>query len=256
MFRLYISPLPTEHCGIMSSQYYLIVVIPDQEPISYSISGEKMTLGRAPDNDIQLLVAEISTHHCEFTRGEDGYQIIDVGSSNGTRVKGQSITNGRVFLNDRDMILLGETIPSYFVCLEEGAEINPQEILQSIEEKDEEKEIKEAAPAVVAAPKLPTFKAVAPTADPTPVDEAQSGASTVVLKKIPSLKAVPHVAAKIEEEKEAAVPAPAVVGKVPPLVAKKEAPKIKLPGQSAPAVKKLPIRKLPKISLPKKPGES
>lgn len=254
MFRLYFPAVPIEDWRVMSSQYHLIVVIPDQEPISYSITGEKITLGRAPDNDIQLLVAEISTHHCEFSKGGDGYQIIDVGSSNGTRVKGQSITNGRVFLNDRDMILLGETIPSYFVYLEEGAELNPKEIIQSIEEANEEKEVREAAP-VLKAPKLPTFKPAAPTADATQVEESQSGASTVVLKKIPSLKAVPHVAAK--KEAAPAIAAPVVAGKVPPVAKKKEAPKLKLPQQQdAPAVKKLPIRKLPKLSLPKNPGES
>ncbi len=237
----------------MSSQNYLIVAIPDEEPISYSISGEKLTLGRAPDNDIQILVAEISTRHCEFSKVGDGYQIIDVGSSNGTRVKGQSIANGRVFLNDEDMILLGETVPAYFVCLEEGMEPNPREILESIEKGLEEKEAQIAAPAV-GAPKLPTFKPAVPTADPTQVNEAESGASTVVLKKIPSLKAVPHVAAKKEDGP--AIPAPVVGGKVPPLASKKEAPKLALPEQPPAGVKKLPIRKLPKLNLPKNPGES
>jgi len=105
----------------MSSQHFLIVALPDQEPVSYLVSGEKVTLGRAPDNDIQILVREVSTRHCEFSRAGDGYQLIDVGSSNGTRVKGQSITNGRVFLNDREMILLGETVPTYFVVVEDAA---------------------------------------------------------------------------------------------------------------------------------------
>ncbi|MEO0414340.1 MAG: FHA domain-containing protein, partial [Verrucomicrobiota bacterium] len=96
-------------------EHHLIVAIPDKEPINFSVSGDEMTLGRAPDNDIQVLVREVSTTHCKFVLSEGEYHLEDLGSTNGTKVNDQSIKNGRTHLNSHDIIILGETTPCYFV---------------------------------------------------------------------------------------------------------------------------------------------
>ncbi len=227
----------------MASQHYLIVALPGEEPISYTITGDKMTLGRSPDNDIQVLVHEVSTKHCEFSSVAGGYQIIDVGSSNGTRVKGQSITNGRVFLNHRDTILLGETVSAYFVTVDENEEVDPKATIESIENGEEEK--KEEEPAK---PKLPTFKAAKPLKAPTAVSDEQSGASTVKLQKLPSpaKKAVPSlkppsVKKEAPAAEKSAEPSKAITPK------KLTAPNAE---KSEPAAEPKSVAETPKLAVP------
>ncbi len=49
------------------------------------------TLGRASDNDIVLEGGEVSRHHARLERNGHHLHVIDLGSTNGTRVNGQSI---------------------------------------------------------------------------------------------------------------------------------------------------------------------
>ncbi|MDF1816016.1 MAG: FHA domain-containing protein, partial [Verrucomicrobiales bacterium] len=107
----------------MASSFHLLVAIPEKDPVSYSLSGDTVSVGRSPANDIQILVREISTSHCEFTATESGYQINDKGSTNGTKVNDRSVKEP-VELHTRDVILLGETVPTYFIVAEEGADID------------------------------------------------------------------------------------------------------------------------------------
>ena len=161
----------------MASTFHLIIAIPEQEPVCYAIQDEVVTIGRSPENSIQVLVREVSTKHCELVGYEDGYEIVDLGSSNGTRVKGQGIRNGRVFLNHHDKIILGETVPAYFVVSEEGERFSVRKTISEVERIEAEKvaaATQEEAPPESAAP--------APVAA-TQATSAQSGASTQVLKK-------------------------------------------------------------------------
>lgn len=161
----------------MASTFHLIIAIPEQEPVCYAIQDEVVTIGRSPENSIQVLVREVSTKHCELVGDEEGYEIVDLGSSNGTRVKGQGIRNGRVFLNHHDKIILGETVPAYFVVSEEGERFSVRKTISEVERIEAEKvaaATQEEVPAENVAP--------APVAA-TQATSAQSGASTQVLKK-------------------------------------------------------------------------
>jgi hypothetical protein len=52
----------------------------------FVLDGESTKLGRHPDSDIFLDDITVSRRHAAITRGEDGYEVADVGSLNGTYV--------------------------------------------------------------------------------------------------------------------------------------------------------------------------
>jgi|LakMenEpi03Aug12_release.lakeMendotaPanAssembly.Ray.scaffolds.fasta_scaffold02752_3 two-component system NtrC family sensor kinase len=63
------------------------------------------TLGRDPNNPIQLQDTEVSRRHAEVQKvNENEYQIIDLGSSNGTFVNGRRITEEMIRSGDRIQI--------------------------------------------------------------------------------------------------------------------------------------------------------
>ncbi|GAB5558936.1 MAG: hypothetical protein SynsKO_05830 [Synoicihabitans sp.] len=68
-------------------------------------SENETRIGRSRDNSVVLSTKAISRHHAVITAEEGGFVITDLGSTNGTRVNGASITSGR--LGDGVLIELG-----------------------------------------------------------------------------------------------------------------------------------------------------
>lgn len=99
----------------------LIVSIPDSEPTTFELRGDRVGLGREVDNQIQVNSGAVSSCHCEFRKTDAGYQIADLDSTNGTRVNGKKITAQA--LADGDRILLGETVAVHFVELAVGQSV-------------------------------------------------------------------------------------------------------------------------------------
>jgi len=66
---------------------------------------ERVTVGRARNNDIVIRSAKISKIHSVFTKVEEGYVVEDVGSVNGTAVNGALLKKGeRMPMNDGDVV--------------------------------------------------------------------------------------------------------------------------------------------------------
>ncbi|HEY0003501.1 MAG TPA: FHA domain-containing protein [Pyrinomonadaceae bacterium] len=66
----------------------------------------QLTIGRAPDNDIQLDGLQISNHHARVINSNGSVAIEDVGSTNGVYINGVRITARRV-IQDRDVVQIG-----------------------------------------------------------------------------------------------------------------------------------------------------
>ncbi|MGI9242207.1 MAG: FHA domain-containing protein [Verrucomicrobiales bacterium] len=99
--------------------YSLIVTIPDEDPTLYELRGERVGVGRELDNQIRLQLTQVSSSHCEFRRLEGGsYEVVDLDSTNGTRVNGKVIE--KQALSDGDRLLIGELVAAHFVELAEG----------------------------------------------------------------------------------------------------------------------------------------
>ena len=62
--------------------------------------GATLVVGRAPTSDIPVIDPTISRRHAEIQSGDDGVQVRDLGSSNGTFVNGTRIETGTVRAGD------------------------------------------------------------------------------------------------------------------------------------------------------------
>lgn len=257
----------------MSSQEFsLIVQVPDQEPTRHDLTGDSITIGRGPDNGIQVLVSEVSVKHGEFKAEGGGYRLVDVGSTNGTAVNGSQINSDGVELTPMDKVVLGKTINAYYVPKAVLESTPIAELIQSIDSASpaaaekpatEPVAVKAATPGA-AQPGPAQPKPAAPGA-PTPVkpavalpaQAAAEGATTVRLDQVkpgggpvaPKLPTAPKPGGA-----PAAPAAPAAPGGGPPAPGG---------GPAAPKpVAPIPLKRpgaggapSPSIPLPKKPGE-
>jgi pSer/pThr/pTyr-binding forkhead associated (FHA) protein len=63
------------------------------------------TIGRALDNDVVLTDAEVSRHHARIEYRNGAFEVVDLGSTNGTSVNGLPIS--RAQLQDGDVVSFG-----------------------------------------------------------------------------------------------------------------------------------------------------
>ena len=68
-------------------------------------------IGRLPDCAVPLSDAQVSRHHAEIRSANGGFQVVDLGSTNGTQVNGVKITSQD--LRDGDVITVGNTTIVY-----------------------------------------------------------------------------------------------------------------------------------------------
>lgn len=72
----------------------LVVLTQSQAGRSCDLTGERTTVGRVEDNAFQIAEPSVSSHHCEILlRGSD-IVVKDLGSTNGTFINGEKITEG------------------------------------------------------------------------------------------------------------------------------------------------------------------
>jgi ABC-type multidrug transport system ATPase subunit len=90
---------------------YLKLQWPNGNTSYFSMNKESVRLGRDPDNDLifpQRLLF-ISKHHAEFVRTESGFCLIDLDSTNGTRVNNQYLEPGiPTRLTNQSVIRIGD----------------------------------------------------------------------------------------------------------------------------------------------------
>jgi pSer/pThr/pTyr-binding forkhead associated (FHA) protein len=80
---------------------------------SYQV-GRGLSLGRSFSSDVTLYDISCSLEQCRIERTCESYQIIDIGSTNGTRVNGVSLVAGRPHpLRDGDRLRMGDTLLSF-----------------------------------------------------------------------------------------------------------------------------------------------
>ena len=77
--------------------------LPERE---FELGKASVTLGRATTNDIILDSARVSRSHARLECGPSGCEIVDLGSSNGTRLNGLPVK--RVRLDPGDIVSIGE----------------------------------------------------------------------------------------------------------------------------------------------------
>ena len=70
---------------------YLLVYQGDELKEQRELAAEKVTIGRAKDNDIILAASGVSGHHAAIERKGEAYVLVDSGSANGVFVDGKRI---------------------------------------------------------------------------------------------------------------------------------------------------------------------
>jgi chromosome segregation ATPase len=70
------------------------------------VLGRKTTIGRTPDNDLQIDASFVSRHHAVLLLTGQQTVIEDLNSTNGVLVNGQRVT--REILNDGDQVMIGK----------------------------------------------------------------------------------------------------------------------------------------------------
>jgi pSer/pThr/pTyr-binding forkhead associated (FHA) protein len=75
----------------------------------FELGTTRLSIGRAPDNQLVLTDTQVSGYHAEVLPEGEGYSIIDLGSSNGTFVNGYRLTpNVPRILNPNDQLQFGQ----------------------------------------------------------------------------------------------------------------------------------------------------
>jgi pSer/pThr/pTyr-binding forkhead associated (FHA) protein len=68
---------------------------------SHRATDHAIRLGRSPDNDVILRDPATSGHHARLERRGDQFWIVDLGSTNGTMVNGESVQEKQLSHGDR-----------------------------------------------------------------------------------------------------------------------------------------------------------
>lgn len=81
------------------------LLLPDGQ--RFVLDAEPVRIGRHPDSEILLADPKASRHHAEIRAQGDGFVVVDLGSTNGTRVNGLVV--GEHVLVDGDDLAFGST---------------------------------------------------------------------------------------------------------------------------------------------------
>lgn len=74
-----------------------LVMNKGKKTLSFDIEGAAISIGRSPDNDIQIRDSYISRNHFVLWKSGRRYLLKDLGSGNGTFVNGHRISPGVTF---------------------------------------------------------------------------------------------------------------------------------------------------------------
>jgi hypothetical protein len=108
----------------VSAENYQLVVRRGPKPGQvYPLLAPTVTVGRDPMSDIVLNDPEVSRYHAQLVETADGYEIHDMGSTNGTYVAGKRLGDEPVLLKAGQDVAFGSGI---FLMVEMvGDETNP-----------------------------------------------------------------------------------------------------------------------------------
>lgn len=85
----------------------LVIVLPGEPPRVIPLAGPSTTIGREPENEVQLDLPDVSRRHCRVEAlPQGGHRLLDLGSKNGTFLNGRQVQ--AMALEYEDRIRVGE----------------------------------------------------------------------------------------------------------------------------------------------------
>jgi pSer/pThr/pTyr-binding forkhead associated (FHA) protein len=100
----------TEDTAVSEINYQLVVRKGPKPGQVFPLASPSISLGRDPMSDITLSDPEVSRYHAQMVQTETGYQVQDMGSTNGTYVDEQRLTSDPVSLTPGQSIMLGSGV--------------------------------------------------------------------------------------------------------------------------------------------------
>ncbi len=93
---------------VQSVQLDLLPSVDRKPTARMPLPAKAMRIGRTPDNDLVLSDLNVSRNHAELRKSRSGsYEIVDLGSHNGTFVNGQPVTTQ--MLTEQDIVSIGSS---------------------------------------------------------------------------------------------------------------------------------------------------
>lgn len=95
----------------MAEQIYQLVVRKGPKPGQiFSLTTPTVIMGRDPLCDVTVNDAEVSRNHARLILTEAGYQVQDMGSTNGTFVDGKRLRGEPVLLTSGQTVIMGSNV--------------------------------------------------------------------------------------------------------------------------------------------------
>lgn len=97
----------------------VLITVPDKnaQPYRFSLDRKSVSLGRGSDNDIVIDSGSVSVKHAEMRRVEGGYELGDLGSTNG--IKHRGVRHDRIPLVSGISVRLGDVAFDFTLTDEE-----------------------------------------------------------------------------------------------------------------------------------------
>lgn len=119
----------------------VLITVPEKnaQPYRFSLDRKSVSLGRGSDNDIVIDSGSVSVKHAEMRRVEGGYELADLGSTNG--IKHRGVRHDRIPLVSGISVRLGDVAFDFTLTDEEmeviAREKPPGEVSGSVDDVSE-----------------------------------------------------------------------------------------------------------------------
>ena len=104
------------------------------------LTQDDITMGREASNSLQIEDRGLSRSHARLTRSGSGYNLQDLGSTNGTFVNGKAVS-GVYALQNGDIISLGESVELEFHKITTGGDPNATFVMPAPQMKSDATEV-------------------------------------------------------------------------------------------------------------------
>lgn len=108
----------------------VIITVPDKnaQPYRFQLDRDVVTLGRGSENDIAIDSGSVSVHHAEMRRIEGGYELHDVGSTNG--IKRDGLRQEMIPLRNGATVKIGDVSFDFSLTDEELAALAREKVTE------------------------------------------------------------------------------------------------------------------------------
>lgn len=145
------------------------------QPYRFQLDHQSVVFGRTAENDIQIDSPSVSSRHAKMVRVKGGYELHDLGSTNGVKLNGERL--GVLALRDGSSVELGDVLFGFELAPEERAVLDMEASVGLRSETAEKPQGPQQAKSPMPPPSPPRI----PAARPMPVTTSSSSGGSGLL---------------------------------------------------------------------------